>query len=414
MIIEGCAGLRLVATQQYRTWVYRYKAQDGRMKQLKLGRWPAMSLPSAVAAWEAKRLLRESGDDPVAEKKAVAQEKKAVAARSAAPRRYTVEAMLEDFLVRYIEQHRAPKGAKEVRRMFKTMCGPINSLQPEGVTRSVAFDLIDSHRRTPVLANSLRRELGLCWDWALDAGKIKEATPNWWRMVLRGKLKSKGRVMSGKHIGTVKRVLSETELSLLIPWLPNFPESTADILTLYLWTLMRGAEITAIEGREVSEEKDGLWWTIPKAKTKNRNRDTATDIRVPLVGRAKEVVLRRLKLYGPGYLFPSRIPGRCIEQKVVSERVYYHQPYASMRDEYKRVRLPVSNWGAHDLRRTGRTLLTKMGCPTDVAEAAIGHVQPGIEGVYNRYSYDEEKRVWITRLSDLLEKLASPSQPVEA
>ena len=71
-----------------------------------------------------------------------------------------------------------------------------------------------------------------------------------------------------------------------------------------------------------------------------------------------------------------------------------------------RPRFTIADFGAHDLRRTGRTMLSSMGCPTDVAEAIIGHVQPGIQGVYNRYAYDAERRVWITRLADRLEALA--------
>lgn len=51
-------------------------------------------------------------------------------------------------------------------------------------------------------------------------------------------------------------------------------------------------------------------------------------------------------------------------------------------------------------------MLSAMGCPTDVAEAILGHVQPGVQGVYNRYAYDAERRLWLTRLADRLEAIA--------
>ncbi len=53
-------------------------------------------------------------------------------------------------------------------------------------------------------------------------------------------------------------------------------------------------------------------------------------------------------------------------------------------------------------------LLAAMGCPGDVAEAVLGHMQPGIVGVYNRHSYDAERAEWLRRLSERLEELARP------
>lgn len=64
-------------------------------------------------------------------------------------------------------------------------------------------------------------------------------------------------------------------------------------------------------------------------------------------------------------------------------------------------------WSPHDLRRTGRTLLSSLGCPADMGEAILGHAPPGIQGVYDRYGYDPERRRWFTALSNRLEALAT-------
>lgn len=58
-------------------------------------------------------------------------------------------------------------------------------------------------------------------------------------------------------------------------------------------------------------------------------------------------------------------------------------------------------------QRTGRTLLAAMGCPNEIGEAILGHVQPGVIGTYNQYSYDKERRHWLTMLSERLSALAS-------
>ncbi|WP_425128497.1 hypothetical protein [Burkholderia latens] len=125
--------------------------------------------------------------------------------------------------------------------MFKAMLGPIADASAATITRAQAFDFLDSYRSTPMLAAGLRMELGGASNYALDAGRLPDTTANWWKDVLRGRLKSKGRKVEGKYTGTQKRVFSVGELGTLIRWLPNFSLTVADALTLYLWTGTSGA-----------------------------------------------------------------------------------------------------------------------------------------------------------------------------
>lgn len=60
----------------------------------------------------------------------------------------------------------------------------------------------------------------------------------------------------------------------------------------------------------------------------------------------------------------------------------------------------IAPWWVHDLRRTARTLMAAAGVPDLVAELVLGHVQKGIQAVYNRHDYLDEK-------ADALEKLAA-------
>lgn len=247
IIIADYPGLRLQATATRRTWVYRYKSPvDGRMRQTKLGNWPRMSFPAAIAAWEDLKAQRDDGNDPVlAERDKKNEAKKLAQSRSD---EMTVRDVYNLYLTRHIEVNRKKKGADEVRRTFTTMAESIADMRAVDVTRSVAFDLIQSFADTPVQASYLRRELGAAWDLALDAGRLPESAPNWWRLILRGKLQSKGKAIQGKRIGVAKRFLSTSEVGELIRWLPNFSPLVADILTLYLWTVTRGAEIVAVMG----------------------------------------------------------------------------------------------------------------------------------------------------------------------
>ncbi|KVM05514.1 tyrosine-type recombinase/integrase [Burkholderia ubonensis] len=402
LTFDGFPGLRLQASESRRSWIYRYKSPiDDRMRQVKLGEWPAMGFPSAIAEWEQKRSARDSGVDPAAEKR----EKRQSVAATRAINAYTVKQVCLDYMGGYLEPNRKEKGVLEVRRMFKAMLTPIASLPAASITRAQAFEFLDGYRATPALAARLRMELGGAWDYAMDAGRLPDGTPNWWRMILRGKLRSKGRVIDGVAMGTKKRVLSEDEVGTLLRWMPNFSLTVSDAITLYLWTGARGGEIISMEKHEIAEEGDGLWWTVPKEKTKNSWRSRAGDLRVPLIGRAEAVVRRRLDQAVNGYLFPTST-GEMMKQTVIKAGVYYHQPYCKQAPRHERPRLPVTHWSPHDLRRTARTILAALGCPHDVAEAVLGHIQPGVAGVYNRHHYDRERREWLTRLSLFLEELA--------
>lgn len=407
-------GLRLEAFTDRRTWTYRYRSPiDDKVRQIKIGAWPAISLHAAIAAWEGYRRQRDVGRDPGLEAREKKAEVRAKASAGKAKRLsgdFTVADVADYYWEGHVLANRKPKGAAEIRRMFDTMLGEIGKVPAVDLTRAQAFDLIRSHVDRPVMAGNLRGELGAAWDYALDAGRLPEACPNWWRLILRGKLKSKGKKVSGEHVGTAKRSLSAQEVGQLIRWLPNFTQLVEDALTMYLWTCTRGAEILTMEGREVGLEAGGQWWwVIPKAKTKNARHENATDLRVPLFGRALAVVARRKERYGDGLLFPAkRRDGKIVpvEQKTIQSTVWMHQPYSGTRPELIRPRLTVTNWAPHDLRRSSRTLLAAMGCPKEVAESILGHMLPGVEGVYNQHTYDAERVEWLRRLSDRLQALA--------
>lgn len=274
LVLEEHPGLRLQVSAQYRTWTYRYKSPvDGRMRQVKIGHWPAMPVSAAIVAWEGLKRRRDAGEDIAAEVRAVRAEERAQAEQQAAKDKvqaYTVRRLCDDYLDGYIDRNRAKKGAAEVRRMFETMLGDLSLSPALDVTRAQAFDLIQSWAgKAPVQAGKLRAELGAAWDFAIDAGRLAETVPNWWRQILRGKVRSKGKAIAGTKIGTVKRVLTEQEVGELIRWLPNFTGLIEDVLTMYLWTCTRGSEICGMSGAEVTQEGDQSWWTIPKAWTKS-------------------------------------------------------------------------------------------------------------------------------------------------
>lgn len=406
-------GLRLVAGPRFKTWTYRYKSPvDGRMKQTKIGHWPSISLHAAIVEWEKLRAGRDQGADPAREAKEIRSAARMEAERvraEALKAAYTVQRLCDDYYMGHVRLARARKGAAEVDRMFRTMLGDLADVPAADLTRAQAFDLIKSYvESAPVQAKKLRAELGAAWDYAIDSGRLPQETPNWWRMILRGKVQSLGKKLSGENIGPDKRVLSAQEVGTLIRWLPNFTALIEDVLIMYLWTGTRGSEICGMRGNEVAFEGDVWWWTIPKSRTKNVQRQNATDLRVPLFGRALNVVLRRKERFGDSYLFPARTATvKPVEQKTIQASVFSYQPYCESRPEWDRPRLTVTHWAPHDLRRTARTMLASLGCPDEVGEAIIGHMKSGIVGVYNLHRYDSERVRWLRLLDGHLEAQAA-------
>jgi integrase len=74
----------------------------------------------------------------------------------------------------------------------------------------------------------------------------------------------------------------------------------------------------------------------------------------------------------------------------------------------------VSDWTLHDLRRTARTLLPRVGISADIAERLLGHTMEGIRSTYDWHSYTEEKAEALQRLADLIEEIVRPGPKLVA
>ena len=70
----------------------------------------------------------------------------------------------------------------------------------------------------------------------------------------------------------------------------------------------------------------------------------------------------------------------------------------------------VKDWTLHDCRRTTRTLMSRAGVDKDHAERCLGHVIPGVRGVYDRHEYHSEKQQAYEALAALVDRIVTGTQ----
>jgi len=185
--------------------------------------------------------------------------------------------------------------------------------------------------------------------------------------------------------------LIDEELKKLLEWLPSsaYTATQKNILRVTLWTGCRTGEVCNTEWRDINLET-GVWRLI-SSKTK-----TGVERNVQLPTQAV-AFLKQLKLITGDYLFPSLKTGKPIQQKSLTEQSWQLRKSNRMLD--------IDKWTPHDLRRTVRSGLSKLGCRTEVAEAILGHSRKGIQGTYDLHAYEDEAREWLQIWADHLDQL---------
>lgn len=160
--------------------------------------------------------------------------------------------------------------------------------------------------------------------------------------------------------------------------------------------LLRMCLITAQRSRKVASMKwddiEAGVWSIPKAP---REKATAGALALPRM--ALDILEATSRLATNPHVFPGRGGGGPL------------RGFGSGKAAID-ARLPkdMKSWTIYDLRRTARSLMSRAGVLSEHAERVMGHAIAGIEGVYDRHSYLEEKRVALAKLATLIDTIINP------
>jgi integrase len=415
----------MVTAKNARSFVCDYRNADG-VKRRKS--WPARTerkragLTIDEAKREAKKLVGdvERGADPVEEHREQRRKVKDERQKQEAATTTTLKAICEEYLTREggmardvegnatFAEDRELRSAPERLAVFERLVYPddIADHQIEDVQRSEITKLLDKveDERGKQSAQQLLAFLSRVFTWYA-------ARHNDFRSpIVRGM----GRVKPRERAG--KRKLTDEEIRDLWAALDaganNLPSCYPAYVRALLLTALRRKECSHGSWSEIAtmhrDNIDGYTgdvWTIPAHRMKNKH-----DHAVPLTsavmaligGKPKDAKARPYLFSTVGGITP--FSGYSKAKKALNEQI------AIMRQEDGRD--PMPPWKLHDLRRTAKTLMARAGVRPDISERVLSHVIPGVEGVYDCYSYLAEKRDALDSLAALVDRIVNPRDNV--
>ena len=164
-------------------------------------------------------------------------------------------------------------------------------------------------------------------------------------------------------------------------------------MKLLLALCCRKMELCAAQWVEF--DLDNAIWHLPAERVKNGD---AIDIPLPAITVEWLKELRQMSLNSQWVL-----PARKMQHRMIPHIQESTLPVALAK---VRSNLPeVPNFTIHDFRRTGRSHLAALGVDPVVAERCLNHRIKGVEGIYNRYEYFQERKAALDQWAELLESL---------
>jgi integrase len=393
---DGGDGLGLrVSPKGKKTFIYMYRF-DGRARMMTLGDYPRVSLSKANMEHSNAADQLKRGFDPGSDK---------VASRKAEREAETVKELVSEYLEKWAKP-RKRSWEEDERILEKDILPKWKYRKAKDIKRKDVIAILDEvvNRGAAIQANRTFGIIRKMFNFAVSrdivpfspcAGVSPPSAEN-----------QRDRVLTDAEIKQLWNKLDDAKMH----------NNTKLAIRLILTTAQRAGEVVSAEWSEI--DIDGGWWLIPAEKAKNN-----LPHRVPLSPLAKEV-LKQIKPYSGAslYLFPSPLSPKIKEgskrkstanpekrkDKPIDESALGH----ALRNNLER--LGLENVVPHDLRRTAASHITGMGISRLVVSKLLNHVERGVTAVYDRYSYDAEKRkaliAWGKKITSILSKPESKGE----
>jgi integrase len=232
------------------------------------------------------------------------------------------------------------------------------------------------------------------------------------------------RGMKRQKVATRARVLDDAELRAI--WGAAEANGTFGALVrMCLLTAQRSRKVAAMKWDDIEDGE----WSIPRDP---REKETAGVLVLPAVARA--IIKAQPQFDGNPYVFAGRGKRKktapeegeskrepCPYQGFSAGKVALDAEVAKRLIDPETAKRraetglpPIPPWQLHDLRRTARSLMSRAGVRPDIAERVMGHAIGGVEGIYDRHSYRDEKADALAKLAALIDGIAHPRENVVA
>lgn len=328
---------------------------------------------------------------------------------AAPPTLDTVAMVFDDFFKRHVEKD----GQKDARG------NPVSPLRSAGeIDRIFKHYVLDdpdgaARWRNRPIGEITRRDVTALLDDVQDRNGVVQADAvlaqlskmfNWYALrgddfvspIVRGMRRSKPAERKRRRVLGDSKPLGDEEIRIF--WQACEERGVFGALCrVALLTGQRREKITQMQWDDLSD--DGLW-TISAEDREKSNAEVL--FLPPLVLKVIDALPRAGE-----FVFQGRLDGP-INSFSKSKR--------SLDDAMAKLAgdIVIEPWVLHDLRRTAKTLMSRAGVSPHVGERVLGHVLGGVEGVYDRHAYLNEKRAALRDLANLVQRIIAPTPNVLA
>jgi len=385
-------GIR-VAPSGRKSWIFMYRF-EGKARRMTIGTYPTTSVAEAHKDHGQALADLEQGIDPGSK---IVEERKQDRDAS------IIKDLKDEYLDKWAKPHKRT-WQEDKRILEKDVIPAWGRRKAKNITRRDVIRLIDGvvDRGSPIVANRTLEIIRKMFNFAVEQDIIETSPCVGIRAP--GKETQRDRILSESEIRAFWNILDrenkddEPEISKL-----RMALGTRLALKLQLLTAQRRSEVATAEIAEF--DLDTGWWTIPGHKSKN-----GLSHRVPLSPQSLKIVKQAMELAGDSpFLFPSpcsvenSLPSG---EKITSKSIKAGALTRAINKN--RAVIGIDDFSTHDLRRTAASMMTSMGINRLVVSKILNHVESGITAVYDRHSYDKEKRqalnVWGRKVDSILKE----------
>ena len=377
--------LRFRDVDRVPSWRFRYKFA-GKSRAMHIGSYRELSLSKARETAKELSARVALGNDVAGEK----QERKAEALAKMEAEKNAMR--VSELAAEYFERQILPRWKHPDilrRRIDKDINPHIGRMKVEDVKPRHIDDMLKAivDRGAPTIATDVLRWTRRIFDYGIKRHALEINPCSAFEVADAG----------GKEVSR-DRWLTRDELIRLFQGMrtaKGFSRQNEITFKLLLALCVRKMELCAARWEEFDLE--AAVWRLPEERSKNGD---AIDIPLP---RPAVEWLRELHTFSCNSAWV--LPARKMQNRMIPHIQESTLPVALAK---VRAELPdVPNFTIHDFRRTARTHLAALGVDPVVAERCLNHRIKGVEGIYNRHQYFDERRVALEQWAGLLVALES-------